>query len=113
MSTCYGAGVGLYAFVALMAVQAPRVPGPIPIGWAELAFPFALFGIRRIPSLNGAVAAAVAYAAWVALSAWYNGVGARAALGAVELTLVMVVAAQADRTTVLRVWTFAASALCA
>jgi hypothetical protein len=111
----------LCAFVALMAVQAPRVPGPLPLGWAELFFPLAVLGVawrivrRRAPlPIAPAALFALAYAAWVAISAAVHHAGGWVALGALELALVMIVTAALpdERRRLVRVWVWASAALC-
>ena len=115
--------LGLSAFVAVAAVQAPPVPGPWPIGWAELAFPVAAGGLawqmarrrRRISSLSGAVVAAFAYVAWVAVSSWATASGPWVALGAFELATIFCIAGAVGdaRDHLLRVWIVSAAGLCA
>jgi len=117
--------LALQAFVATMVLQAVPVPGPIPAGWADVAF--ALAGAaalarlaqrrRRPPMVGGAVPAALGYAAWLALSAAMHRAGGWPALGVLELALLLPVTCvlvddDATRDHLARTWIWSAAAWC-
>lgn len=118
--------VALQAFVALMTLQAVRVPGPVPAGWADLAFAAAgLAALIRLLQrrarwswMGGALPAALAYAGWVGLSAAMHRAGGWQALGALELALVLpvthlLVDDEATRDRILRTWIWSSAVWCA
>jgi hypothetical protein len=115
--------LALQAFVALMTLQAVRVPGPVPAGWADLAFAAAgLAALIRLVQRRGswpvaATLAALAYAGWVGLSAAVHRAGGWQALGALELALVLpvthiLVDDEAARERILRTWIWSSAVWC-